>query len=578
MKYRYPCVASKQSTSDKWLVQFAARATEISVWAGIPQKKKFDFEGQTTAETVGFQRQENKARVQSLRDFYKNPENVIQNPLLCSLRDVPESSVRFVPSDSSAADAQLGELIVDVPDFSSFHFEKCVRYVRNYLEDRLPDLQNREPDATLVAELKALASDRGYVASESSDDPDDAALPDDSTSGGTDNGDATSALFEESHIIDFWQDIAALHETVQQLDLSADIPDFLGYTRDALLAYLRPIVLVDGQHRLRGAMSAAREKWTDEAVQAEASDRIATGELAETVEAAILARESRLLPISLLMSDDPEEQVFQFVVVNQKATPIGRALLGTIVSTTLSNAEIDTVATRLKGAGIRVEESQAITYLARHPDSPFLGLVERGLASDTQDVLQWNVFASLISIFRTLKGGKLFGESNDYAEIWRKRFLDKSRIVDNHDAQGFETRWEYWRGLDGPWRDVFIAFWTEVRNVFGTDVLTKDHNHWGRPRKSNLFNKISLTVLAADFFQFLVETRRPMDSLTEIPQIVGEWLENVKPEYFDRDWKLAGTKKDSTGIRNQWASTWTDYRKAGGNLPPVKRYRTTKGS
>ena len=468
MKYRYPCVASQQSTSNKWLVQFAARATEINTWAGVPQKKKFDFEGQATAETVGFQREENKARVQSLRAFYENPQNVIQNPLLCSLRDVPESSVRFDPTHLSTAAVQLGELTVEVPDFASFPFEKCVRYVRNYLEDRLPDLKNREPDEASVAELKALASDRGYASSEGSDNALRDDMSEDTTSGPSENGDPTGALFEESHIIDFWQDIAALHEVVKQLELSSDVDEFLGYPKDALLAYLRPIVLVDGQHRLRGAIVAAHEKWKDDAVQAEACDRIAAGETADAVEAAILEREARLLPVSLLMSDDPEEQVFQFVVVNQKATPIGRALLGTIVSTTLSNAEIDKVATRLKDAGIRVEESQAITYLARHPDSPFRGLVERGLASDTQDVLQWNVFASLISIFRTLKGGKLFGETNDYADIWRKRFLLHSNIVDDYEAKEFDDRLKYWRELDGPWRDVFIAFWTEVRRILGT--------------------------------------------------------------------------------------------------------------
>ena len=90
-------------------------------------------------------------------------------------------------------------------------------------------------------------------------------------------------------------------------------------------------------------------------------------------------------------------------------------------------------------------------------------------------------------------------------------------------------------------------------------------------------NKVSLTILAADFFQFLVESRRPLDSVTEIPEIVEEWLENVKLEYFDRDWNLAGTKKDSSGIRNHWAVIWTDYRKAGGNLPNVRKYRNTKG-
>ena len=66
----------------------------------------------------------------------------------------------------------------------------------------------------------------------------------------------------------------------------------------------------------------------------------------------MLASCSRRLPISLLLDDSPEEHVFQFVVVNQKATPIGRALLGTIVSTSLTAEELDKVAQRLTQAGI----------------------------------------------------------------------------------------------------------------------------------------------------------------------------------------------------------------------------------
>lgn len=78
------------------------------------------------------------------------------------------------------------------------------------------------------------------------------------------------------------------------------------------------------------------------------------------------------------MESLPAEHVFQFVVVNQKATPIGRALLGTIVSTSLSAEELEGVSARLEAAGIPLEDPQAIAFLTRHPDSPFKDLVEKG--------------------------------------------------------------------------------------------------------------------------------------------------------------------------------------------------------
>ncbi len=59
---------------------------------------------------------------------------------------------------------------------------------------------------------------------------------------------------------------------------------------------------------------------------------------------------------------------------------------------------------------------------------------------------------------------------------------------------------------------------------------------------------------------------------------MGSWLEDVNDSYFDKDWRLAGVKKDSTGIRNQWAHIWSEYRKSrGGQLPDRRIFRQPRG-
>jgi hypothetical protein len=132
--------------------------------------------------------------------------------------------------------------------------------------------------------------------------------------------------------------------------------------------------------------------------------------------------------------------------------------------------------------------------------------------------------------------------------------------------------------LDGPWREVFIVFWTRIRDLFANLDDPDKPNYWGRPRTSNLFNKISLTILAADFFQFLHERGQAIESDDSVADLVDLWLEDVNKGYFDKDWKLAGVKKDSGGIRNQWASLWSSYRKGGGgSLPDRRLYRQPKG-
>ncbi|MCY4462432.1 MAG: hypothetical protein OXC26_18870 [Albidovulum sp.] len=577
MRFPYPAIRSKQTTSDKWLAQFAAPAPDVDQWAGVPQKKRF-ADG---TETAGFQRETNSKRIKSLHDFFLDQDNLIQNPLLCALRAIPNCSVTFSPLAGSAKSdsVQLGELTIEIPDYSSLSFEDIFFHVRTFVEDRVPALKDKNPNQDLIDRLKHYLSDAGSITSTTPPNDDNAEENDDNDDSDASTDEETAGvLFEESHIVDFWQEVAARHDLIKQFGDPQDRPDFLGFTKDALLSYLRPVVLVDGQHRLRGALSAAAARLDDPNIQSEIEDRISNGEDSSDVEYHIIQREARRLPLSLLMSTEPAEQVFQFIVVNQKATPIGRALLGTIVSTTLSNDELENVADRLKHAGIHLEDSQAITYLARHPDSPFYNLIERGLAGDKTDLLQWNVFASLISIFRELRGGRLYHQRRaDYAMKWGQSYLSSSAIIAKYEATDYETPIQYWSSLDGPWRDVFIAFWHQIREVFAVVDDRESYAYWGRPRDSNLFNKVSLTILAADFFQFLVETKATIDAADEVPKLVDSWLEEVNKNYFNRNWQLSGIKKDSTGIRSQWASIWAEYRKMGGNLPHRSEYRKPRG-
>jgi hypothetical protein len=497
IRFQYKGLQVRQTRSDKMIVLFAAPATEIDQWAGVPRKKKFD----DNEETVGFQREENPQRINSLGTFCSDNENVIQNPLLCATRKLPISTVRFEPSQGQSGDSQEGTIVIEIPDYNTYSMEDILGHVRDYVEARVPELKQQVPSEIVIAELKARAAAEGHLPTEGSEFEAEAQEGE-----GEADADAEAALFEESHIFDFWQELAGRHEVIKLLETEKPRDSFLGFTRAALESYLRPVVLVDGQHRLRGTLLAVHSLMDREDIQSEIEKRVGQGEPADAVHNDIVRREVRRLPVSLLLVDDPAEQVFQFVVVNQKATPIGRALLGTIVSTTLSSDEMSKVATRLKAAGIQLEESQAITYLARHPHSPFSGLVERGLAGDSKDLLQWNVFASLIGIFRDLKGGNLFGYKNDYAEVWRSRYLNGSGVVSGYDGAGFGDAFSYWRKIDGPWRDIFMAFFTRIRDKLADAQTLDAHNYWGSPRQSNLFNKISLTILAADFFQFLVET------------------------------------------------------------------------
>jgi hypothetical protein len=574
MKRTYPAIRLRQTQESGELVLFSAPATEIDEWSGVPQRERLG----ANTEAIGFQREESPKRLGELAAFFGNPKNVIQNPLLCASRD--SSKVVFVPSDDDSETA-TGFLSVEWEDLSALQLVELLRRVRDSLEKRLPGLAGTNVAEPKLARLKErVVSEHPDVDMQSietgsaefaTDTPDDPTEDDEEA-----QPVATSVLFSgETHIADFWEEVAARVQLLEESESNFEGDSFLGFSKEAMISYLQPVVVVDGQHRLLGAIKAADQAVNSEALQAEVEAAIDSGGDADEIVKELRQRESRHLPVSLLMEPSPAEHVFQFVVVNQKATPIGTALLGTIIATSLSAEELEGVSERLEAAGIPLEDSQAIAYLTRHPDSPFKDLVEKGLTNEGRpDLLQWNVLGSLVTIFRYLKGGRIFGEKVDYADKWRRTQLDHSAIVSSKQPE--ESNFDHWSRHDGPWRDVFIAFWGAVRDRLATTDDKDAGNYWGSPRTSNLFNKISLMILAADFFQFITDTQRTIDDLSQIKTYVDEWLEGVKTTYFSRDWKLAGIKKDAPGTRTQWAYLWVQYRKDPQQLPNIQTFRHQK--
>jgi hypothetical protein len=569
-EFKYKAVRIRQTDSGDWLVLFGASAIEIDMWAGVPQKKKIG-----TQETTGFQREESKKRINEIADFYRNEKNIIQNPLLCALRQPDWSKVEFEPSEEGSIDTiQHGFLAITTEFLEELSLLELLKRVKSNLERRVSGLIENQVSDSLIRELKERAKIEDSVQEDTSE-----SLDEQESGENVDNDEDVGLAFsEESHIEDFWQEVTAYISVLEEIKDTFNDDTFLDYSKEALISFLQPIVVVDGQHRLRAAITSAKKLVREDCYKNSIEEALFNERLdPEEVQHKIEVEAARKLPVSLLMNTDPAEQVFQFVVVNQKATPIKPALLGTIVSTSLSSEELGRVADRLENAGIKLEESRAVTFLARYPVSPFFNLVERGLASDTKDRLKWNVLASIVKIFRDLKGGKLFHENVDYADKWKRDYLFTSKIVEKWEAEGCKNSFEYWHKLNGSWRDVFISFWSTVRDKLADKNNDEAWHYWGNPKQSNIFNKTSLTILASDFFQYLCERRIGIDNVQEVPTLVDDWLKGVNTDYFNRDWNLTGVKKDVPGIRKRWSKEWLEYRKDPVKLPSKERYRLPLG-
>lgn len=565
----YPALLFRQNPDAPPLVLLSASAIEINQWVGIPQKTRI-----TDGETLGFQRDDNPERVEQIAKFYGEARNVIHNPLLCAIRQASGIDVTFTAAggrDAAAATGPVtGTLKISVKDRSSSSLLDLIREVRKAIEARVIALAGRAmPDALIAKLLTQVDLPLRTI----NDDALDSEAFEDAAQDGEQA--AEEALFEESHVTDFWDALRAREELLTRLGDQFKGDSFLGFTRDAMEAYLKPVVLVDGQHRLLGALKAARDAMdSDPDVIGRISALLEQGTPRNEVNDRLLEERARHLPISLLLDHHPGEHVFQFVVVNQKATPVRPALLATIISTSLSESELAPISDRLESAGVPLKSSRAISFFARHPSSPFAGRVARGLADEGSDLLPWTVLGQLVAIFRDLSGARFYHDTKmDYADNWKRRQLERSKLV-AEATQGGAAAYETWRDPDGPWKAVFIAFWAAVRDALGNQTNPDAANYWGKPRISNLFNKPSLTTLATDFFAYLVETRKTIDDASEVAALVDDWLIDVDRNYFARDWKLAGVKKDAAGTRKQWSKVWHSYRRDPKMLPRVGVYST----
>lgn len=593
----YDAVLVQDGDDAKPLVLFAAPATDIEQWVGVPQRLMLGDD-----ETVGFQRTVSPQRLEALAQFFANPQNIIQNPLLGAIRSDAGVDVIFTPSDPSSP--QIGRIKIRIADESLKPLKTLLNEVRLSLEARdtslvdrpfpnelYKDLEDRarSGDLTLEAEwqpgptAEALEDEAAFgdeedasdVADLDDEEEDDA---DDGTTDPSPSSDLATGVedaLEQTHITEFWDQLRAREKLAENLGSSCPADALLGFTREVLISYLRPIILVDGQHRLAGAVEAAQRKLdNDPDLQTKGAALINEGVAVGDVLATQRRAASRVLPMSVTLNASPAEHVFQFVVVNQRATPVAKALLGTIVSTSLNADELETIRVRLERASVPVEGSQVVAALARNPTSPFVGKVARGFDPDNSSKLPWSVVGSLAEMFRTLRGGAFYHQPKpDYASTWAQLFLPGSRAVEQFNAQGYKTELAYWKEPAGPWQPMFVAFWTAVREQLGNETDEEAGNYWGNPRTSNLFNKPSLTILQIDFFAYLTTLQATLHDEADVKAHVANWLKLVDVKYFARDWKLGGVKKDAVGTRRAWSRLWFNYRQSPTALPKVDEYR-----
>lgn len=555
IEYEYDAIAFRQGSESIWTVSFCASADQIFNWVGIPQKKSFD-----SVESSGFQRTIKKERMGSLISFFNDPKNVIQNPLLCATTNKSDTSKigSFFTPDQEENDSysKKGKILIRSKNFNQKTLKELLALFRETLEKRVPELVSSSIDQDLLAKIKEVYYGSDYIEQSSPEDsPQEIALE-----------------VEDSHIQDLWQEIKCREIVLSELEEN-NLERILGFDKASIISYLLPVTLVDGQHRLMGAIEQFNI-FKDSPEGQNIIEKLASEDIpVAALEKRLSEMHCRKLPISMILSEDPAEHVFQFVVVNQKATPINSALLGTIVSTTLSSKELESVSHRLKNADIPLEDSKAVSFATRDSESPFFNLVQTGITGEDYGKLPWTVMKGLVSIFKDLKGAKYYSDTvkTDFSDLWKRRVLEKCDLV---PGDNLEEKIENWSSESGLWREFFISFWSKIKDTFGSTDDVDRKNYWGNTN-SNLFNKVSLNILVADYFKYISGSKYEFNFVSDFENSVNDWLEDVDRSYFDRDWVLKDIKKDSPGIRKQWSHLWMNYREDPRKLPAISQYRNS---
>ena len=396
MSFQYDGVLVQETSESPAIALFSAPADEIDSWAGIPQRRRIE---NTTGsvESMGFQREESSSRISEIARFMSEPKNVIQNPLLAAVQVNNEVTVEVLESP-------ICRITIEPRNLEALSLRELLVEVESNLVRRMPALAARPVDEEMLTQLRQEFAptsneepgpDQAEPSSEE-EESDTQTLPLGS------GPDAATGLFEdETQVVDFFDETKARIALLTELGPDSEgLTAVGGFSRAFLEGLIRPVVLVDGQHRLRGALQAVDDVVASDAGTEQIAAAIDQGSDPASAEKSVRELADRHLPVSLLLSDDPSEHVFQFVVVNQKATPMSPALLGTIVSTSLSTEELEPIAARLLDAGIELEDSRAIAFLTRSPDSPYRGLVSTGVRGDRPGALPWSVLRKLVSIVR----------------------------------------------------------------------------------------------------------------------------------------------------------------------------------
>lgn len=326
----------------------------------------------------------------------------------------------------------------------------------------------------------------------------------------------------------------------------------------SLEALCRPALVVDGQHRLFGAAQSDNEIW---------------------------------LPVVAIPNCNWAEQIYQFVVINEKAQRVETSLLTDIFGSSLTREEQSSLREKLERSKVQVEERIAAVIASRDQNSPFFNMVRLNLAGAPPDGAK--PYIPELTIRTLIEGGRsTLG--------WRT----SDDFFDNFIAPTFPSRpeWDSW--TTGRWREYWFEFWRTVAEFYNrqAQIETGDPQFllWNPTEIHNLTKSVTMRLFQRLFIEQAVERVKQVrqsrdllidvvgtmradeeianrvktyaipESLNEFSTSIREWFleKGVPVRFFLKPWR--GSLDDAQGQTD----LWDEMEKAFDYSQEGKRYHT----
>ena len=318
--------------------------------------------------------------------------------------------------------------------------------------------------------------------------------------------------------------LASITKELKNLSEGKSIPEEREKSiQEFLQSIAKPGLILDGQHRVFGAKNS---KEYDEIN----------------------------LPVLILPEMPASEQVFHFYILNNKAKPLNKTELRAVVSTSLSNKEIEELYHRFRQAGVHTEEARWTHATNTDNDSPFKNLIDFGFSTDSKvEFIPENVAFQVVKAF--VKPNKKYKALYENEEQWT------INGIDNYDYR----------------LKMFYCFWRTIKEVYPEAWKQAVENHGGQ-----VLMKVNMLVLQEMIFDKLNETvtwmrkhnlPMPFSSCETLSELIKTYIEKLNEDFYLREWKQKGLDT-STGqklFRDQLETAVRNESKNLGNMTLFKQ-------